>query len=478
MNQVRQYAVRVGVPAVAVAALIGGAMLWRQAPEAATLAPLVEPLPQDPYVQVYFNQSEASVYTEPYRGKTRFGDDLEQVIVDTINQAETSVDIAIQELRLPRVAQALRDQHRAGVRVRVVIEHDYSRAWSDVTEADLAELTDRDRNKYEEFVLLADQNQDGQVSEQESSEFDALRILRNANVPLIDDTADGSKGSDLMHHKLVIVDGQTVLSGSPNYTTSDVHGDPDSSASVGNANSLVVINSAEVAQIYTQEFEYLWGDGPGGESDSRFGLQKPFRSAQRVTLPNGTTLDIQFSPTSSSRDWRDSVNGLIARSLQPGSQQIDLALFVFSEQAIADQLETLSRQGAEVRALIEPSFAYRDYSEALDMLGAEIPNSRCKYEEGNRPWIVPVSTVGVPTLAPGDLLHHKFGVVDGKTVIVGSHNWSAAANQGNDENLVVINSPVVAAHYQREFERLYRTAKLGITDELRARIDEKKKNCQ
>lgn len=222
MNQVRRYAVRVGVPAVAIAALIGGAILWRQAPKAATVAPLVEPLPQDPYVQVYFNQSEASVYTEPYRGKTRFGDNLEQVIVDTINQAQTSIDVAVQELRLPRVAQALRDKHQAGVRVRVVIEHDYSRAWSDFTEADLAELTDRDRNKYDEFVLLADQNQDGQVSEQESSEFDALRILRAANVPLLDDTADGSKGSDLMHHKVVIVDGQTVLGGSPNYTTSDV----------------------------------------------------------------------------------------------------------------------------------------------------------------------------------------------------------------------------------------------------------------
>lgn len=478
MNQVRRNAVRVGVPAVTVAALVGGAMLWRQSPEAATLAPLVEPLPQDPYVQVYFNQSEANVYTEPYRGKTRFGDDLEQVIVDTINQAETSVDIAIQELRLPRVAQALRDKHRAGVRVRVVIEHDYSRAWSDVTEADLAELTDRDRNKYEEFVLLADQNQDGQVSEQESSEFDALRILRNANVPLIDDTADGSKGSDLMHHKIVIVDGKTVLTGSTNFTTSGTHGDPDSVASVGNANSIVVINSAEAAQIFTQEFEYLWGDGPDGESDSLFGLQKPFRPARRVTLPNGTTVDVQFSPTSSSRDWRDSVNGLIARSLRSGQEQIDLALFVFSDQGIADELETLSRQGVEVRALIDPGFAYRDYSEALDLMGTSMPNGRCKYEEGNRPWMVPISTVGVPIMPPGDVLHHKFAVVDGKTVMVGSQNFSDAANQANDENLVVINSPTVAAHYQREFERLYRTAKLGITDELRARIEEKKENCQ
>lgn len=478
MNQVRQYAVRIGVPAVAVAALLGGVLFWRQAPEAATIAPLVEPLPQDPYVQVYFNQSEANVYTEPYRGKTRFGDDLEQVIVDTINQAQTSVDVAVQELLLPHVAQALRDKHQAGVRVRVVIEHDYSRSWSERSAAEIAGLAERDRNKYDEFILLADQNQDGQVSDQESLEFDALRILRDANVPLIDDTADGSKGSDLMHHKVVIVDGKTVLTGSANFTTSGTHGDPDSSASVGNANSIVVIESAEVAQIFAQEFKYLWGDGPGGNPDSLFGLQKPFRAAQRVTLPNGTTVDVQFSPTSSRRDWRDSVNGLIARSLASGREQINLALFVFSDQAIADELETLSKQGVEVRALIEPGFAYRDYSEALDMLGTGMPNSRCKYEEGNHPWIAPVSTVGVPTLAPGDVLHHKFGVVDGKTVVIGSQNFSEAANKGNDENLVVIGSPTVAAHYEREFERLYRTAKLGITEDLRAKIAARRQECE
>ena len=46
--------------------------------------------------------------------------------------------------------------------------------------------------------------------------------------------------------------------------------------------------------------------------------------------------------------------------------------------------------------------------------------------------------MGVPILPKGDLLHDKFAVIDNKTVITGSHNWSEAANHGNDETLIVI----------------------------------------
>lgn len=77
----------------------------------------------------------------------------------------------------------------------------------------------------------------------------------------------------------------------------------------------------------------------------------------------------------------------------------------------------------------------------------------CKLEVENRPWAKPLTTVGIPKLPAGDRLHHKFGVVDKTTVITGSHNGSEAANRANDETLLVIESPVVAAHFEREFDR-------------------------
>jgi competence ComEA-like helix-hairpin-helix protein len=130
----------------------------------------------------------------------------------------------------------------------------------------------------------------------------------------------------------------------------------------------------------------------------------------------------------------------------------------------------------QIRALIEPQFAYRSYSEALDMMGVALSN-KCKYEIDNHPWSNPITTVGVPVLPKGDLLHHKFGVIDSQTVITGSHNWSNAANNGNDETLVVIENPIVAAHYVREFARLYTKVKPGLPLAIQEKIKLEKTRC-
>jgi competence ComEA-like helix-hairpin-helix protein len=80
-------------------------------------------------------------------------------------------------------------------------------------------------------------------------------------------------------------------------------------------------------------------------------------------------------------------------------------------------------------------------------------------------------------LPKGDVLHHKFGIVDKQTVITGSHNWSEVANTNNDETLLVIHSPVVAAHFEREFGRLYAKAVLGIPARVQQKIQAQQKQC-
>jgi competence ComEA-like helix-hairpin-helix protein len=142
-----------------------------------------------------------------------------------------------------------------------------------------------------------------------------------------------------------------------------------------------------------------------------------------------------------------------------------------------DLLETRYRQGVMVRSLIDGSFAYRYYSEGLDMLGVALPDRECRYPTDNRPWQNPITTVGIPQLPQGDLLHHKFAIIDGETIITGSHNWSASANYNNDETLLVITNPTVAAHFVREFDRLYEGATLGISPSLQRRIDQAAKDC-
>jgi competence ComEA-like helix-hairpin-helix protein len=433
------------------------------------------PLPQDPLIQVYFNNSQSSEYKETYRQQTRLGDDLEKQIVDTISQAKSSVDVAIQELRLPKVAQILAAKHKSGVKVRLILESNYSRPWSSFTSTEIAKLGKREQQRYQEFRKFVDINRDNQITSEEISQRDALAIIQNAKIPWLDDTADGSKGSSLMHHKFVVVDNRFVIITSANFTLSDTSGDFTNPSSLGNTNNLLKIDSSELATLLTEEFNIMWGDGVGGKTDSKFGVTKPVRHPQTITLDN-SKITIHFSPTSPTEPWSNSSNGLIAKTLSTSTKTIDLALFVFSDQQLANILEQRHNQNVQIRALIEPQFAYRPYSEALDMMGFALSNN-CKYEVDNRPWKNPISTVGVPILAKGDLLHDKFAVIDNQTVITGSHNWSEAANNGNDETLIVIENSTVANHFQREFDRLYDKIKPGLPANIQAKIDAEVKKC-
>ena len=51
-------------------------------------------------------------------------------------------------------------------------------------------------------------------------------------------------------------------------------------------------------------------------------------------------------------------------------------------------------------------------------------------------------------------MHHKVIIIDDAIVITGSYNFSNNAETSNDENLLVIHDPQVAAYYAKEFQRV------------------------
>ncbi|HEY9826062.1 MAG TPA: phospholipase D-like domain-containing protein [Stenomitos sp.] len=486
-----------GLSLVAVGLMLALLLHWCQAPLLTVQA--LQPLPQHPLIQVYSNHNPAHTYREPYRAQTRPGDNLEQIIVDSIRGAQSTVDLAVQEFRSPLIAQALRDRSQAGVKIRLVIENTYSRPWSRVTAAEAQQMDSRQKSRYRENTRLIDRNADGILSAEEINQNDALVVIERAAIPWIDDRADGSAGSGLMHHKFVVIDGQQVIVTSANFTMSDLHGDFSPKQSLGNANSLVKLQSPAIAQLFSEEFNLMWGDGPGGATDSRFGVRKPFRPAQTVAVGDAT-VQVKFSPTSAEIPWELSSNGLIGQTLGTGRKRIDMALFVFSDQHIVNALEAVAQKGAAIRVLIEPTFAFQYFSEALDMLGVALPvrtkaiapvedpvpdasaplqnrHNPCRTEADNHPWRNPMTSVGVPQLPPGDLLHHKFGLVDQHTVITGSHNWTEAADRNNDEAVLVIDHPTVAAHYEREYERLWATSRLGLPSEVQTATAAFRQSC-
>lgn len=192
--------------AVLLLLLMGGFVLVRSL-KPSSKETLVQPLPQDPAVQVYFNQNPISSYEDPYRHFTRKGDNLEQKIIDVINQAQSTADIAVMELRLPKVVEALTLAHNRGVKVRVLIDSKYNKTLAEYTPAEIARMNAHDRRTYEELKLYPS---------------DALAALRSNGIEIKDDTSVAApKGSGLMHHKFIVVDGKTTVISSGNLTTSE-----------------------------------------------------------------------------------------------------------------------------------------------------------------------------------------------------------------------------------------------------------------
>jgi phosphatidylserine/phosphatidylglycerophosphate/cardiolipin synthase-like enzyme len=447
-------------------------------------------LPQDPTIQAYFNHSEAADYQESDRPLKRSGDDLEKILITAIATAKTDIKIAVQEFRLPRIAKALADRAQAGVTIQVVLENKYSTPYSQLTPDQIETLDKRERQRYEDNKALIDGNRDGTLTPEEIQTRDALVILDQAKISRRDDAPNGSRGSGLMHHKFMVIDGKTTIVTSANWTSSDIHGDIKNLSSRGNANSLVKINSAEVTQAFGQEFDLMF-------RDRKFKTRKPSRSIQSFTV-GSSQLKVHFSP-SKPRDWSNSGNSLIASTADQAKSSLDLALFVFSDPQLSNRLSALPQRNVTVRGLFEPGFFTRNYSNSLDMLGlpadspcrkkssrtsepapesssdlASKPKTQSKRKSSRKPkttplvtppekgiaqpWPTPAALVAVPKLKPGDLLHHKFAIIDRITVILGSHNWTKAGNHKNDETLMVIENPTIAAHYQREFDRLSKDA--------------------
>ena len=347
---------------------------------------------------------------------------LEAEIIAIIDQSTSTLDMAVYDLDLPGIAQAMVNAAHRGVDVRFITDQDNVGA----------------------------------------DNATALGILNEGGVPWIDDTADGSAGSGIQHNKFIIADGQTVLTGSTNFTQSGIHGDLNSQGEVlgeGNDNHIVLIDSLQLAGVFTRQFSVMWGDGPGGAQDSLFGLPKPDHKVERVyTTNDNIPIDVQFTPQSPSV-YVDSSIETLANVLSTAQNRIRIAQFVISSQDVADAMKLRHDAGISVQGIGDSSFFFRYYSEFQDMRGVEELNNNGEYETDsfsgapNNVWSNPAD-VRVASMAGTDKWHHKYFIVE-DTVITGSHNASAAAATGNDENIVIIHDTQTASEFVGHFNRAF-----------------------
>ena len=88
-------------------------------------------------------------------------------------------------------------------------------------------------------------------SDTEASE---LKTLICADVPA---RRDGNPS--FLHHKVIVIDERIVVTGSMNYSTN---------AEESNDENVLIIDNAEIARLYTQEFERVWSLGADPELDT------------------------------------------------------------------------------------------------------------------------------------------------------------------------------------------------------------------
>jgi phosphatidylserine/phosphatidylglycerophosphate/cardiolipin synthase-like enzyme len=153
----------------------------------------------------------------------------------------------------------------------------------------------------------------------------------------------------------------------------------------------------------------------------------------------------------------DTVASWIAEFIDPARQALDIALYDLAVSGRAEDTVVRAIRRAAGRG-VHARLAY-NVDDANPIPVPPPPHTDTQLVEACG---VPVKAIpGVP-----DLMHHKYLVRDGKAVWTGSTNWTDDAWTREENVIVAVRSPAIAAAYHRDFEELWTTARVAGTGEF------------
>jgi len=349
-------------------------------------------------INVYFNRTVDATLAR--YGTANAQTNLLQKLLDRINAATVSIDCALYSLS-GTVGQLIADRlisaKNRGVKVRMIVEKD-----------NLSTGT-------------------GQTFNQTIGQ----------SIPWIADDYDAANaGVGLHHNKFFVFDcrGGTadkiwVWTGSWNPT------DPGTENDMQN---VIEIQDQALAGAFTAEFNEMWGsdtDIPNA-SLSRFGARKSDNTPHIFSI-GGVHMECYFSPS-------DRTTSKIISTLEKAQYSINVAMMTLTRTDIAALLKAKKDVGIRVRGVLDNGTDTWSQYTFFQQHGIDVrldPNQTA-------------------------LLHHKYAVVDAERasetpsqyLITGSHNWTSAAENSNNENTLIILDNRIANHYLQEFSARYQEA--------------------
>ncbi len=291
--------------------------------------------------------------------------------VNLVNSSLSSIDIALYGWAdIPQIAMALKNAEQRGVTVRIVYDTKTS-----------------SENYYPET--------DGFV-----------KNFKNVRADKIEGNA--AQTNMLMHNKFAIFDNQKVYTGSMNFSTTGFSG--------FNQNNVLIINSTQIAELYTKEFEQMYS--------GKFHSLKAKTVNNKDLDINGTKYSVFFSP----QDKQISRN--IVPLVKDAKEYIYIPAFLITHKALSDALIEAYERGIDVRLIV-------------DATNTGTRNSTFKL----------LRTKGVPVKVENyaGKMHTKAMIIDNKYIVTGSANFSSSGENKNDENMLIIENQKLADFYRRFF---------------------------
>lgn len=372
------------------------------------------------YIKVFFNEAVDTSVALP-GNKANGMSDMIQILVERIDNAKLSVDLAAYDLQNMRIGSALANAARRGVRVRVVtdvIHRNHSPRfcqpmWDTLRKAGIYSIDDS-----------------GTIYKPDGSIDSLPKKLPNSGAN--------------MHHKFAVID---ALSNDPNDdflwtgTMNLTYTGP------WNTNSTLLIKDSGITNAYFKEFEQLWGSStaiPDPEK-ARFHKAKHHLNTN-IHWVNNTKVEVYFSPMNYDKTM-PSISARISDLINNYAQHDAhfLAFAISPSIPISQALWERSGRGEiNLKGVIDPAFYAR-------------------YQKQGAIWGLPEAGYGKRQILPAKeirKLHAKTLLLDANypypeqhtaITITGSYNFSNSAEFVNDENCLIIHDNLITNQYYQDF---------------------------